>query len=71
MDQGLTITTGYGIKKTLKADNIILALQLAPSTTLADSLKGTVAEIYTVGDCKKPGVMVDAVESAHITARKI
>ena len=31
-DQGLTVMTGYGIKKTLKADNIILALPLAPST---------------------------------------
>jgi 2,4-dienoyl-CoA reductase (NADPH2) len=70
-EQGLTITTGYGIKKTLKADNIILALPLEPSATLADSLKGKAAEIYTVGDCKTPGVMVDAVESGHITARKI
>jgi 2,4-dienoyl-CoA reductase (NADPH2) len=70
-DQGLTVTTGYGIKRTLKADNIILALPLAPGTALADSLKGKVAEIFTVGDCRTPGVMVDAVESGHITARKI
>ncbi|MBN1188172.1 MAG: FAD-dependent oxidoreductase [Dehalococcoidales bacterium] len=70
-DQGLTVTTGYGIRKVLEADHIILALPLSPAAALADSLRGKAVEIYTVGDCKTPGVIVDAVESGHLVGRKI
>ncbi|MFC2070335.1 FAD-dependent oxidoreductase, partial [Chloroflexota bacterium] len=70
-DKGLTITTSYGVKKILEADNIILALPSSVNTGLADTLKGKVTEVYAVGDCDKVGVMVDAVEAGNLTARKI
>jgi pyruvate/2-oxoglutarate dehydrogenase complex dihydrolipoamide dehydrogenase (E3) component len=70
-DEGVTITINEGLKKTLKADNIILALPLAANTALADSLKGKVKEVYAVGDCKKPGVIETGVADANLTARKI
>jgi 2,4-dienoyl-CoA reductase-like NADH-dependent reductase (Old Yellow Enzyme family)/thioredoxin reductase len=70
-DKGLTIITGYGIKKTLKADSILIALPSSVNTGLADSLKGRVAEVYAIGDCLKPGVIVDAIEAGNLTARKI
>jgi 2,4-dienoyl-CoA reductase-like NADH-dependent reductase (Old Yellow Enzyme family)/thioredoxin reductase len=70
-DQGMTITTGFGLKRTIPADSIILALPAPANTSLADSLKGKVAEVYAIGDCKKPGVMVDAVEAGNLTARKV
>ncbi|MCE5207137.1 MAG: FAD-dependent oxidoreductase [Chloroflexi bacterium] len=70
-DEGIKITTSYGITETIKADSIIVALPTAPNTGLADSIKGKVAEVYTIGDCKVSGVMVDAVEAGNLTARKI
>ncbi|MGD0781066.1 MAG: FAD-dependent oxidoreductase [Dehalococcoidales bacterium] len=70
-DKGLIITTSYSITKTLAADNIILALPLAPNTALTDSLKGKVNEVYAVGDCKNPKVIIDAIADANLTARKI
>ncbi|NMB89781.1 MAG: FAD-dependent oxidoreductase [Chloroflexi bacterium] len=70
-DQGLTLTTSYGVKKTIAADSIVIAIPTAPNTGLADSLKGLVPEVYTVGDCSKAGVIVDAIETGNLTARKI
>jgi 2,4-dienoyl-CoA reductase (NADPH2) len=70
-DKGLTVITGYGVKKTLKADSIIIALPSSVNTWLADSLKDRVAEVYAIGDCFKSGVIVDAVEAGNLTARKI
>lgn len=70
-DAGMTVTTSYGITKTIEADSIILALPVIEDTSLADSLKGIVSEVYSVGDCSKSGVIVDAVEAANLTARRI
>lgn len=69
--KGLTITTGYGVKKTLIADSIILALPSSVNTGFAESLKGRVTEVYAVGDCNKSGVIVDAIEAGNLIARKI
>ena len=69
--EGFTITTSYGIKKILKADSIICALPSSENTGLADSLTDKVAEVYTVGDCNKSGVIVDAIEAGNLVARKI
>jgi pyruvate/2-oxoglutarate dehydrogenase complex dihydrolipoamide dehydrogenase (E3) component len=70
-DKGIQITTDYGISKTLEADNIVLALPLVKYTTLFDSLQNRVPEVYAIGDCATPGLIVDAVASANLTARKI
>ena len=70
-DEGITIKTSYGITKTLGADSIILTLPSTPNTTLADSLKGRVSEVYAIGDCNKSGVIVDAVADGNLTSRKI
>jgi len=69
--EGLRITTAYGIEKTLKSDSILLALPLAPDSRLSEELKGKIKEVYSIGDCNKPGVIVDAVEAGNLTARKI
>jgi 2,4-dienoyl-CoA reductase (NADPH2) len=70
-DKGLTITTGYGVSKTIEADSIVLALPPMEDTSLADNLQGKVGEIYAVGDCAKAGYIVDAVAAGNLTARKI
>ncbi|NLG95746.1 MAG: FAD-dependent oxidoreductase [Chloroflexi bacterium] len=70
-DEGIKVTTSYGITKIIPADSIIIATPTASNTALADALQGVVPEVYTVGDCAQCGVIVDAIESANVTARKI
>jgi 2,4-dienoyl-CoA reductase (NADPH2) len=70
-EKGLTVTTGYGVKKTIEADSIIIALPLSADSGFAYSLKGKVTEVYAIGDCNKPGVIVDAVEAGNLIARNI
>ena len=68
---GLTITRDNGETETIPADIIIVALPFTANTELADSLKGHVPEVYAVGDCQSPGVIIGAVAGANLTARRI
>ena len=60
-DKGLIITTKEGEKKILEADTIVVALSLLPNTDIVQNLKGKVPETYTIGSCKEPGLIVDAI----------
>ncbi len=70
-EKGLTIIDGEGKKRTIEADTVILALPLKPDTGLADALQGKVPEVYAVGDCKEPLLIVDAVGTGLLTARVV
>jgi 2,4-dienoyl-CoA reductase (NADPH2) len=60
-DKGLDIITKEGERKTLEADTIIVALPFQPNADLWKSLQGKVPEIYAIGDCKEPHLMVQAI----------
>jgi 2,4-dienoyl-CoA reductase (NADPH2) len=60
-DTGLTITTKEEKKQTIKADTIVTALPLLPNTELLKKLDGIVPEVYAIGDCKEPHLIVDAI----------
>jgi 2,4-dienoyl-CoA reductase (NADPH2) len=60
-EQGLTITTQEGKKQTIEADTIVTALPLLPNTRLLEELDGIVPEVYAIGDCKDPHLIVDAI----------
>ena len=68
-DKGLTIVDREGKKRTIEADTVIPALPLTPNTALLERLKGKTPEIYAVGDCQTPGLIVDAVKTAFQNAR--
>jgi 2,4-dienoyl-CoA reductase (NADPH2) len=70
-DKGLTITTKEGEKKTLAADTIIPAMAMAPDTELVRSLQGTAPEIYQIGDCGDPALIVDAIADGSRIGRAI
>jgi 2,4-dienoyl-CoA reductase (NADPH2) len=59
--KGLTVLTKQGYKQTIEADSIVTALPLEPNNELTLSLKGKVSEIYSIGDCSSPGLIVDAI----------
>ena len=68
-DKGLTITTKEGKKQTIEADTIVTALPLLPNTELLKELDGIVPEIYAIGDCKDPHLIVDAIADGSRIAR--
>ena len=70
-EEGLNITTKDGEKKTLRADSIIPTSPLAPDTALFDSLEGKAPEVYAIGDCREPRMIVDAIADGWKLANRI
>jgi 2,4-dienoyl-CoA reductase (NADPH2) len=70
-DKGLVITTKEGQKKLIEADSIATATSMKPNNEILKDLQGKVPEIYTIGDCDKPGLIIDAIAQAYHIARKI
>lgn len=60
-DMGLVVTMKNGQNKTIEADTILITLPPKPNDKLADELKGKVTEVYQIGDCKEPRLIVDAI----------
>ena len=70
-DKGLTITTKEGEKRILASDTILPALALAPDTEFVKSLKDTAPEIYQIGDCANPALILDAIGDGSRIGRAI
>ena len=70
-DKGLTIITKEGARHTIEADTIVTATPLTPDTELATGLEGKVAEIYPIGDCRTPGLIIDAIADGSRIAHTI
>jgi 2,4-dienoyl-CoA reductase (NADPH2) len=68
-DKGLTITTKEGKRQTIEADTIVTALPLLPNTRLLEELDGIAPEVYAIGDCKDPHLVVDAIADGSRIAR--
>jgi 2,4-dienoyl-CoA reductase (NADPH2) len=60
-DKGVTIITKEGNKETIEADSVIPAVAWAPNIGLLKSLEGKVSEVYAIGDCQEPKLIVDAI----------
>ena len=61
----LVVETADGNTRVLEADTLVLAVGSVANTSLADELAGQVAEIHTVGDCREPRAIVDAVREGY------
>jgi NADPH-dependent 2,4-dienoyl-CoA reductase/sulfur reductase-like enzyme len=70
-DKGLTITTKEGEKRILAADTILPALAMAPDTEFVKSLQETAPEIYQIGDCGNPALIIDAIGDGSRIGRAI
>ena len=70
-EKGLNIVTKEGEKRTLEADTIIPAVPLTPNTGLLETLRGKVPEVYLVGDCSEPKVIIDAVAAGYRVAKAL
>jgi 2,4-dienoyl-CoA reductase (NADPH2) len=70
-DKAIVIRTTEGYNRTITADNIIPATAFKPDTALFQALQGKVPEVYAVGDCAEPKLIVDAIGSGFKVARGI
>jgi len=70
-DKGLIISTAEGKKQTVEADTVVLALPLLPDTELLPNLAGKAPEIYTIGDCREPNQITDAIADGSRLAHTI
>jgi 2,4-dienoyl-CoA reductase-like NADH-dependent reductase (Old Yellow Enzyme family)/thioredoxin reductase len=69
IDAGKVIVdAGNGIRKELSADSVIFCTGSVPADSLAETLKGLVAEVYVVGDAKEPANLGAALRSATAVA---
>jgi 2,4-dienoyl-CoA reductase (NADPH2) len=60
-DKGLVITDADGKVRQLEADSVLVTLPLLRNAGLYGSLQGKVPELKMVGDCDKPGLIIDAI----------
>jgi len=70
-NKGLTITTKDGKKQTITADTIVTALPLLPNTEFVKSLDRIVPEVYSIGDCNEPRLVVNAIADGLRIGRAI
>jgi 2,4-dienoyl-CoA reductase (NADPH2) len=69
-DKVLTITK-KGKRETIEADTIVTAMPLLPSNEFFKSLKRSASEVYAIGDCKDPHLIIDAIADGSRIARTI
>ena len=69
-NEGVVITK-EGRKETLAADTVVPTSPLTPDTKLFERLKDRVSEVYAVGDCKEPRMIVDAIKDGWEIGRRI
>jgi 2,4-dienoyl-CoA reductase (NADPH2) len=70
-NEGVVVTTKEGKKQTLHADTIVPTSPLKPNTGLLKSLEGKAPEVYAIGDCREPLMIVDAIAAGWKIANAI
>ena len=70
-DHGLNIIDKSDQRQTLEADAVLTALPLLPNRELYNQLKDVVPEVHCIGDCRQPGLIIDAIADGSRIAREI
>lgn len=68
-ERGMIVTGKDGTSHTLEADTILVTIPLKPNSQLAESFKDTASEIHVLGDCRQPGLIIDAIADGFVTGR--
>lgn len=71
IDKGIVIADEQGNKSTLEADTIVLAGGMKSNSDLMEALGDKLPEIYAIGDCVKPRLVLHAIWEGFRTARLI
>jgi 2,4-dienoyl-CoA reductase (NADPH2) len=70
-EKGFEVTTKEGIVRLIEADTIVTALPLLPDKVTVEALEGSAPEIYVIGDCRLPGMIIDAIADGSRIGRAI
>jgi 2,4-dienoyl-CoA reductase-like NADH-dependent reductase (Old Yellow Enzyme family)/thioredoxin reductase len=68
---GVVVIDSEKNERTIEADSVLFALDRRPDNDLERRIKGTVPELYKVGDCDRPLHTFHAFHSANRVARLI
>jgi len=55
----------------VEADWVVVAIGTKPANTLTNALKSKIPELYSVGDCNQPRVIMEAVYEGSLVGRQI
>ena len=64
-DKGLVIINKEGQKQLLEADTIAVALPLKPNMELFKELQNRVPQVFAIGDCNEPRLILHAVADGY------
>jgi len=71
-DEGAVVIDRNSLKKTtIPADTVVLAMGLCPNRELYQTIQDKVAEVYLIGDARKPLNIMNAVWDAYEVSRAI
>ena len=70
-DDGIVIIDKEKNKRTIKADNVIIATGAKPDKQVPDALQGLAREVYMAGDCTVPANIRMAVHQGNMVARML
>jgi 2,4-dienoyl-CoA reductase (NADPH2) len=62
---------GVSLNQLIEADTIVTSMPLVADTRLVDKLNGKIPELYSIGDCKEPGLIPDATRAGWDVGNKI
>lgn len=71
LDDGVVFTRNGNRESIRGVDRVILAMGARPVDHLSERVKDKVAEVYLIGDAKKPRRALDAIHEAYEVARRI
>jgi hypothetical protein len=60
-----------GKRKTVECDTVVIAGDVEANLEMREALEGKVPELYTVGDCRGPGLIRRAIHDGAGAACKI
>jgi 2,4-dienoyl-CoA reductase-like NADH-dependent reductase (Old Yellow Enzyme family)/thioredoxin reductase len=60
-----------GIEQTVECDDVVITGGMEPNRDIAISFASSAPEFYTVGDCRQPGNMRNAIRDAYAVAMQI
>lgn len=70
-DRGVTAVDKSANPITIEGDTVVLALGVKPVSELGRELAGKIKEVYTIGDSRKPGRILDAISNGYAVAYEI
>lgn len=70
-EKGLVIKDKEGRKRNLESDTIVMIEPLQPNAKLIKSLEGIAPEVYSIGDCREPHLMAEAITEGWKVGHRI